>query len=753
MKYNVCILLFASCLQKNCAAQHTKTGQVITENGRPLAGVSVATDDNVTRALTDSAGNYSFVNGPGLIYLNFSYTGYLQTRILMKGSAPVVRMYRMDGLLTEAIVRSFESNRSLKNTPAAVSIISKADMQRYGSNSLLPAVNNIPGVKMDERSPGSYRLGIRGNILRSTFGVRNIKIYWNGIPLTDANGTTYLNQLDASNIDRIEILKGPAGSMYGSGTAGVVLMSSEFDTVKEKSMNLRISGGSYGALSAAGSFASTGKRYTARLSYAHQQSDGYRQQSRMRRDGINFTGRLFLNSKQQLLTNILYSDLFYQTPGGLTLTDQEKNPKQARPAAGAFPGAVAQQAAIYLKTLYAGFSHETNFNKKWSNTTALYISNTDFRNPTIRNFEKKKEQGVGLRSVTQYKDELFTGIFGGEYQYGNTRSQVYKNAGGAADSLRFTDDINARQFNIFLQGTLNIADFFMLNAGISYNNFHYDLVKTVSAPGKKQYRNFKPGLVPRIAILKTVNKAVTFHAAVSKGFSPPTIEEVRGGNDLFNIALNAETGLNYEAGFKAGLFKSKLWFEATTYLFYLKNTIVSRRDSAGGDYFINAGKTKQNGTELSINFLAVVRDDHFFRRVKVWAAYTNIYARFTNYQQGAVKFDGNKITGTAPVVFSGGCDVNTGIKMYANLSYNYTAAIPLNDANTFFGRTGNLGFAKLGYKTNLLKNITADIFVSYERSFNNPYSLGYDLNAAAGRYFNPSSPENMYSGIQIKFIL
>ncbi len=753
MKHTVFILLLTFCFYGNCAAQHNITGQVITENGKPLPGVSISTDDAVTRALTDSAGNYSFENNFAFIYLNYSYTGFLPARILVRETAPVVRMYRSDGLLSETVVRSFESNRSIKNTPAAVSIISKADMQRYGSNSLLPAVNNIPGVKMDERSPGSYRLGIRGNILRSTFGVRNIKIYWNGIPLTDANGTTYLNQLDASIIDRIEILKGPAGSMYGSGTTGVVLMSSESHTVKEKSMNLRISGGSYGALSAGGSFTSTGKRYTARLSYAHQQSDGYRQQSRMRRDGINFTGRLFLNSKQQLLTNILYSDLFYQTPGGLTLAEQEKNSRQARPAAGAFPGAVVQQAAIYLKTLYAGFSHETNFNKKWSNTTALYISNTDFRNPTIRNFEKKKEQGIGLRSVTQYKNEIFTGIFGGEYQYGNTRSGVYKNVAGGADSLRFRDGINARQFNVFLQGTLNIADIFMLNAGVSYNNFHYDLVKTVSTPGKRQDRNFKPGLVPRVAILKTVNKTINFYAAVSRGFSPPTIEEVRGGNDLFNTALNAETGLNYEAGVKASLFKNKLWFEATVYLFYLKNTIVSRRDSAGGDYFINAGKTKQTGTELSINYLPVNRDDHFFRRIKVWAAYTNIRARFSDYQQGTVKYDGNKITGTAPVVVSGGCDVNTGVKFYANLSYNSTAAIPLNDANTFFGRSGNLAFAKLGYKRNLQKNITADLFVSYERSFNNPYSAGFDLNAVAGRYYNPSSPQNIYAGVQVKFIL
>src|SRR5678815_1496519 len=99
---------------------------------------------------------------------------------------------------------------------------------------------------MDERSPGSYRLSIRGNLLRSPFGVRNVKIYWNGIPFTDANGNTYLNQIDFNNIGRMEIIKGPGGSMYGAGTGGVVLLSGAVAAAKENSLSLNVSAGSYG---------------------------------------------------------------------------------------------------------------------------------------------------------------------------------------------------------------------------------------------------------------------------------------------------------------------------------------------------------------------------------------------------------------------------------------------------------------------------------------------------------------------------
>ena len=71
---------------------------------------------------------------------------------------------------------------------------------------------------MEERSPASYRMNIRGSTLRSPFGVRNVKVYLDDIPFTDAGGNTYLNQLSYYNFNSIEVLKGPGGSLYGAGT-------------------------------------------------------------------------------------------------------------------------------------------------------------------------------------------------------------------------------------------------------------------------------------------------------------------------------------------------------------------------------------------------------------------------------------------------------------------------------------------------------------------------------------------------------
>ncbi|HWJ28547.1 MAG TPA: Plug domain-containing protein, partial [Flavisolibacter sp.] len=97
--------------------------------------------------------------------------------------------------LEEVIIRSYEQNTRLKDIPAAVNYIGKNVFDRYRNISSVQAVNTSPGARMEERSPGSYRFTIRGSSLRSPFGVRNVKVYYNDLILTDPTGNTYLNQL------------------------------------------------------------------------------------------------------------------------------------------------------------------------------------------------------------------------------------------------------------------------------------------------------------------------------------------------------------------------------------------------------------------------------------------------------------------------------------------------------------------------------------------------------------------------------
>src|SRR5262245_22189804 len=101
-------------------------------------------------------------------------------------------------VLTEFLVSAYQYHRPVNDVPAAVNVMLDKDLLRFNNTSLVAGLNTIPGVRMEERSPGSYRLSMRGSSLRSPFGIRNVKLYWNDLPFTDAGGNTYLNLFDFS---------------------------------------------------------------------------------------------------------------------------------------------------------------------------------------------------------------------------------------------------------------------------------------------------------------------------------------------------------------------------------------------------------------------------------------------------------------------------------------------------------------------------------------------------------------------------
>lgn len=237
--------------------------------------------------------------------------------------------------LDDVLIRAFEQNRKVRFSTATVKIIDLKNADRNNKLSLVNGLNTVPGVRMEERSPGSYRLNIRGSSLRSPFGVRNVKVYWNEIPVTDPGGNTYFNQFAYNNFSSIEIYKGPAGSMYGAGTGGLVLMNN-FQRWKP-GLSLEYLKGSFNtdALFASVRYGTNENRH--QLSYAHNQSDGYRIQSAMRRDNISWQTQLKLSGKQELSASLLYTDLYYQTPGALTLAEFTSNSKAASQPAADFP--------------------------------------------------------------------------------------------------------------------------------------------------------------------------------------------------------------------------------------------------------------------------------------------------------------------------------------------------------------------------------------------------------------------------------
>jgi iron complex outermembrane receptor protein len=282
---------------------------------------------------------------------------------------------------------------------------------------------------MEERSPGSFRLAIRGSSLRSPFGVRNVKFFWNGLPLTDGGGNTYFNSLDFNSVNQIEVIKGPSGSLYGAGMGGVLLLNSSVPTKNEIQLSAVV--GSYGLQRYQLRATAAERKVKATIQYAHQQADGYRQQTAMRRDALNLELQVQLASKTILRSTSFYTYLFYETPGALTKAQYDQDPRQARLATATLLSAIDQQAAIYNQTFYSGAMLDHQWNNNWSTTVGFFGSVTDFKNPAITNYEKRRENNWGGRMENQLSFKLSSAkgklTFGGELQFFNSPITNYDN--------------------------------------------------------------------------------------------------------------------------------------------------------------------------------------------------------------------------------------------------------------------------------------------------------------------------------------
>ncbi len=653
------------------------------------------------------------------------------------------------------IVKAYEQNRSLIDVAAPVSVTGQVQLNRFGNMSILPALNITPGVSMEERSPGSYRLNIRGSSLRSPFGVRDVKIYLDDIPLTDPTGNTYLNQLSFYNFNSIEIIKGPASSLYGAGIGGAMLIHT-LPSNWNKGISLAYTMGSFNTNNLNVNVKTGDSDHENSFNYSHQTSDGYRQQAKMRRDIATWESLLKVNNKQTLHAYMSYSDLYYETPGGLTLAQYNTDRKQARPGSGSQPGAVQNKAAIYQKIFLAGFSNEYEFNDHWHNTTSLYGSYTDFVNPGIRVYEYRKEPHFGGRSVFEYKKQIGnTNLqldFGTEAQKGFFNTRDYGNKLGVADSLQSDDNLNNWQYMLFAQADFELPHGWTITGGVSLNKSSIQLVHLSSRPSTTQKRIFKNQLPPHIAVLKQLKKNVSVYGSVARGFSPPTVSEVLRSDGLFGTNLQPEDGMDYEVGIKGALLHNKLYFDISGFFFDLKNTIVQRIDINGVYYYVNAGSTKQNGVETFASYQLADMPHHFITSAKVWASYAWHDFHYGDFKQVSTDFSKNKLPGAAPNIVVAGLDIASKAGVYINVTYNYTDKIALNDANSAYASSYNLLGARLGYKKDFSSKISAEIFAGAENIFDTKYSLGNDINAAVGRYYNAAPGRNYYAGLVFNFI-
>ena len=659
--------------------------------------------------------------------------------------------------LGDIVIHSYESEMKLLETPAAVSLLQQKDLLRFSGTSFVAAVNTLPGIHMEERSPGSYRLSMRGSVLRSPFGIRNVKIYKDDIPFTDAGGNSYLNLFDVHPVGKMEFIKGPSGSLYGANTGGAVLIYEQPDlSFLNDKITTRYAGGittgSYGLWSEYAFLQVNTGKDQLQLNQSHQQSDGYRQQTSMRKDNTDFQYKIRLDSNHYLRILCNLSDLQYGTPGGLTYEEMMKDPKQARPGVGTTPGAIEQRAAVYNKGLFGALQYNGEIAGYFKNSTSLFTNMTNFRNPAITTYETRYERSYGGRTVFRREMKMGTGNFcllaGAEIQ--NTHSNIsnHVNSGGHPSALQTRDNVNALQQFYFLQLEFDLLKKIYLDIGLSYNNFKYQYTRLSDIPVVSTVKKFDPAWLPRVALLYKCSDGISAYISASKGYSTPTIAEVRPSDRNLYFGLQSEGGWSYEAGARGTIFNNKLYFDISSFYFILNNAIVRRVNATGGEYFVNSGGTYQKGIEGMLSINLVQKERSFVHLLKLWASVTQNNFKFHNYIITNREYSGNELTGVAKNVSLVGIDASMKHGFFSHLTFSYTGKTPLTDANSVYATDYRLLSAKVGWRS-FYKKLAFELSAGGDNLFDQSYSLGNDVNAAGNRFYNPAARRCYFAGINI----
>ncbi|MBS1513249.1 MAG: TonB-dependent receptor plug domain-containing protein [Bacteroidetes bacterium] len=653
--------------------------------------------------------------------------------------------------LQEVVVTAFEQNRVV-NSGTIVKILQPGAADMQNKISLVTAFNSIAGVRLEERSPGSYRLNLRGSTLRSPFGVRNVKVYWNDIPVTDPGGNTYFNQFAFNNFSSIEIIKGPAGSMYGAGTGGAVLIHS-FSNNTVPAVKFEYIGGSYGLQNVLSSVNYGTAKNQGVISFAHNESDGYRNHTQSKKDNFSYCTQNNITGKQQINTSILYTNLYYQTPGALTLNEYRLAPHQARPAAGGFPDADAAHAAIYQKTFTAGVSQVYHFSDAIKNTTILYGSFAQFKNPTFRNYECRIEPSFGGRttfSYTRKNNTMVTRLVAGaEFQQGYFNIQTAKNKNGTPDTLQTNDDVHFGNASFFAQADISIHDDWIITAGASINTTKVGFTRLSTYPVADQKRTYKNEISPRIAIEKKLSGTTVF-GSISKGFSPPTTAELLPNTGVISTFLEAEEGINYEAGLRSSFLHNRLHTELTGFYFRLNHALVTRKDSSNADYYVNAGNINQKGAEANADY-ALLPHSHFLKSIYFQSSYTYFHFKYGDYSKGTASYMGKTVPGIPTGTFSFIVNIQSRSGFYLNNNFYTAGKIFLDDGNTAAANAYHLWGGRVGYKTPAQRVWVYHFYAGADNLLNETYSLGNDFNAAGGRYYNTAAKRNFYAGIAMQW--
>lgn len=703
------------------------------------------------------------------------------------------------------ITATSNENKSLLYQPTSITKLTPVELKRGTGLFLDDAINgSVPGVTMNRRGVSSgqqfnirgYGNGTRGTRgISSNFDGQGYKVYLNGIPVTDAEGITTMDDIDFGSIGNVEVVKGPAGALYGLAIAGVVNLKTIQPEKGKTSIGQDVMFGSYGLQRYTTHFTMGGEHSSLLVNYGHQKSDGYTIHNASKKDFVNIAGDFQPNGKQTISAYFGYSNSYDQRSGELTIDQYNSDDYSGN------INYLKNDAHSKVVSFRAGFGHTYQFNDHISNSTTVFGTGLTSDAASAAGWTDRTAVNYGLRSTFDTKFNLsdnvsLSGITGVETQYQNGQTIGYNTKQSPFDLETSTTNqwvmgrpyfiINAATSNyvtgtgttsLFTEWTLGLPKEFSVTAGIGMSNMKIKLddrlnPATITRPS--HYDTSYKGMVsPHIAINKVFNKQFSVYASYSKAYKAPvssyfyitTPTNVPPISSRVNSSLKPEIGNQFEIGTKGALLNDKLFYQVAFFdaVFSNKMTTVAvpyNSTTTLYTYVVNGGKQVDKGLEALVKYTAYHSGTRFFKSITPFANLTYSDFRYKDYQfhtivnntkDSVIDYSNQAVAGVAKFVGNIGVDIISRPGIYGNINYFHKDAMPITSDGLLKTGSYNLLNAKLGFQRCLSTHFDLDIYFGVNNITNTKYPIMVFVNQIPDAYVAAPKYANYYGGVNLKY--
>jgi iron complex outermembrane recepter protein len=675
--------------------------------------------------------------------------------------------------LPPVVVTATRSAQSSFEVPASIDVVALDDP---GANT--PGINaseflsGIPGLLARDRENYAQdeQISIRGFGARSTFGVRGIRLYTDGIPATMPDGQGQVSNFSLDSGERIEVLRGPFSALYGNSSGGVIqIFTADGTDPPELRAGLDVGGfGTYRyGVDARG--VNGALDYNVDLSQFY--TDGYRGHSRAERENgnakvdIHFDG----DRKLTLIANTVAVPNA-DDPMGLTRAQFNVDPSQAQTVAVQFDtrksvhqeevGAIYEQALDTQQTLrvlsYFGDRDVQQFQSipvstelKSTSPGGVIDLDGDYGGGdarwTYHGSLAQRPLDISVGTSVDREDVH-------RYGYNNYDGALL----GVQGALRRDEQDDEYDFDQYVQATWNFAERWALSAGMRHSDVHFsvdDDFITTTNPDDSGHLAYS-ATTPVAGLLFRADERWHLYASYGNGFETPTFTELGyrpDGSAGINFDLVPARSRNGEIGSKL-LVGNGGEFDVALFQSNTRNELAVDTSSGGRTTYQNIDHALRRGAETKFDYPLA-------ERWRVQVAYTYIDATFrsafltcpaasTCTTPNTLVPAGAQIPGVPNSDFYAGLRYGAQTGWNATLESSAASRTPVNDLNTQFAPGYGLLGASVGYAFDL-KDAHISTFVRLNNLLDRAYIGSVIVNESNGRYFEPGQARDIFAGIRI----